>query len=114
MPSTPPTASSRSTSLARSDHHRALSRSHVPGRCCSRLKPCRVATFDRLTQVYGPTTWDVYERLDRSLDPNGPDWLHELADQYLHPDDVVLDAGCRDGEHLIRLVSANQVTGWRI
>jgi SAM-dependent methyltransferase len=67
--------------------------------------------LDRLTRVYGPTTWDVYERLDMSLNPNGPDWLHELAGQYLQPGDVVLDAGCRDAEHLIRLVEANQVIG---
>src|SRR4051812_48409461 len=58
---------------------------------------------DRLTREYGPNTWDVYEVLDRSLDPRGPDLLHELAGRYLHRGDVVLDAGCRDGEHLIKL-----------
>ncbi len=67
--------------------------------------------LDRLTRVYGPETWDVYQRLDVSLDPKGPDWLHDLAGRYLQPGDVVLDAGCRDAEHLIRLVEANQVTG---
>jgi ubiquinone/menaquinone biosynthesis C-methylase UbiE len=67
--------------------------------------------LDRLTRVYGPTTWDVYGRLDVSLNPNGPDWLHDLAEPYLHAGDVVLDAGCRDGEHLIRLVQAHHVTG---
>lgn len=61
--------------------------------------------------MYGPTTWDVYERLDVSLSPNGPDWLHELAGQHLRAGDVVLDAGCRDAGHLIRLVRTNQVTG---
>ncbi|MGI9031062.1 MAG: hypothetical protein ACR2HP_13935 [Ilumatobacteraceae bacterium] len=35
--------------------------------------------LDQLTRVYGPTTWDVYQRLDVTLDPNGPDWLHDLA-----------------------------------
>ena len=67
--------------------------------------------LDRLTSVYGPTTWQVYERLDVSLDPNGPDSLHELAGQYVQTGDVILDAGCRDAEHLVRLVSSNQVTG---
>lgn len=67
--------------------------------------------LDRLTRVYGPMTWDVYERLDVSLNPNGPDWIHKLAGQYLQYGDVVLDAGCRDAEHLIRLVQTNQVTG---
>ena len=66
---------------------------------------------DRLNRVYGPATWDVYERLDVSLDPRGPDWLHELAGGLLRDGDVVLDAGCRDAEHLIRLVQANPVTG---
>jgi ubiquinone/menaquinone biosynthesis C-methylase UbiE len=61
--------------------------------------------------VYGPATWDVYDRLDVSLNPNGPDWLHALAAPYLHPGDLVLDAGCRDAEHLIRLVQANDVAG---
>ena len=67
--------------------------------------------LDRLTRVYGPTTWDVYELLDASLDPRGPDSLLELAGQYIRSGDVVLDAGCRDAAHLIRLAQANQVTG---
>ena len=67
--------------------------------------------LDRLSRVYGPTTWDVYERLDVSLDPSGPSWLHELASRYLNSGDVALDVGCRDGEHLVRLVEANQLTG---
>ena len=67
--------------------------------------------LDRLSRVYGPTTWDVYERLDVSLDPSGPSWLYELASRYLNSGDVALDAGCRDAEHLVRLVEANQLTG---
>ena len=67
--------------------------------------------LDRLSRIYGPTTWDVYERLDVSLNPDGPDRLYELAAPYLRPDRIVLDAGCRDAEHLIRLVQASQVRG---
>src|SRR5688500_17233896 len=67
--------------------------------------------LDRLTREYGPTTWDVYERLEVSLDPRGPDWLHELAAELLRPGDVILDAGCRDAEHLVRLVRANDAIG---
>jgi len=67
--------------------------------------------LDRLTRVYGPETWDVYERLDISLRPRGPDSLHELAAEYLRPGDTVLDAGCRDAAHLVRLVQAIGVTG---
>ena len=57
--------------------------------------------LDRLTREYGPTTWHVYELLDRSLEPRGPDWLVELAGDHLHPGNVVLDAGCRNAEHVI-------------
>lgn len=67
--------------------------------------------LDGLIRVYGPTTWDVYEQLDVSLNPNGPDWLHELAGQYIRSGNVVLDAGCRDAEHLIRLVQTHDITG---
>src|SRR5688572_9776665 len=67
--------------------------------------------MDRLARVYGPTTWDVYARLDQSLDPPGPDSLHELAGEYVRPGGAVLDAGCRDAKHLIRLVQATGVTG---
>jgi SAM-dependent methyltransferase len=64
-----------------------------------------------MTTIYGPTTWDVYARLDESLDPRGPDTLHELAATLLPADDaVILDAGCRDAHHLIRLVEANPRT----
>jgi ubiquinone/menaquinone biosynthesis C-methylase UbiE len=67
--------------------------------------------LDRLTREYGPTTWDVYELLDRSLDPKGPDSLHELASAYVQRGDVVLDAGCRDADHLIRLVQEHDAVG---
>ena len=67
--------------------------------------------LDRLTRVYGPATWDVYARLDVSLDPRGPDSLYDLAKPYLRPGAVVLDAGCRDAAHLIRLVELDDVTG---
>jgi SAM-dependent methyltransferase len=65
----------------------------------------------RLARVYSTETWSVYELLDRSLDPRGPDWLHARAGDYLRSGAVVLDAGCRDAAHLIRLVQANDVVG---
>jgi len=67
--------------------------------------------LDRLARVYGPTTWDVYAQLDVSLNPRSPDSLHELAGEFVGSGDVVLDAGCRDAEHLIRLVQAHDVSG---
>lgn len=67
--------------------------------------------IDRLTQVYGPTTWDLYERLDVSLDPAGPDQLHDLAADLLPTGGTVLDVGCRDAADLVRLVQAHDATG---
>jgi SAM-dependent methyltransferase len=65
----------------------------------------------RLSRVYSAETWSVYELLDRSLDPRGPDWLHARASAYLRSGSVILDAGCRDGAHLIRLVQAHDGVG---
>src|SRR4030088_3183134 len=65
----------------------------------------------RLSRVYSNETWSLYELLDHSLDPRGPDWLHTRAGENLTPGSVVLDAGCRDGAHLIRLVQAHDVVG---
>jgi SAM-dependent methyltransferase len=65
----------------------------------------------RLSRVYSEETWSVYALLDRSLNPRGPDWLHARAGEYLRPGSVVLDAGCRDAAHLIRLVQAHDIVG---
>ncbi|MET1004765.1 MAG: hypothetical protein ABWX96_04410, partial [Propionibacteriaceae bacterium] len=57
-----------------------------------------------LERVYGPLTWDLYDQLDTSLEPRGPDWLRGLAAGFLPTAGVVLDAGCRDAAHLIQIV----------
>jgi SAM-dependent methyltransferase len=67
--------------------------------------------LEQLSRVYGEETWSVYGLLDRSLEPRGPDSLHDLAAGYLAPGAVVLDAGCRDAADLIRLVQAHDATG---
>jgi SAM-dependent methyltransferase len=64
-----------------------------------------------VSRVYGPETWDVYDLLDRSLDPRGPDAMLGLATELLEPASVVLDVGCRDASHLIELVRATGATG---
>jgi hypothetical protein len=46
----------------------------------------------RLSRVYSHETWNVYELLDRSLDPRGPDWLHTRARA---PDVRIGSPGCR-------------------
>lgn len=67
--------------------------------------------LDLLTTVYGPETWDVYDKLDQSLSPAGPDELFEIAGNLLSPGAVVLDAGCRDAAHLVELVRRFDVDG---
>jgi SAM-dependent methyltransferase len=67
--------------------------------------------LEQMSRVYSEETWGVYDLLDRSLDPRGPDSLHELAAEYLLPGAVILDAGCRDAADLIRLVRAHDATG---
>jgi SAM-dependent methyltransferase len=64
-----------------------------------------------ISRVYGPETWNVYDVLDRSLDPRGPDVLLALATERLTPASVVLDVGCRDASHLIQLVRATGASG---
>jgi SAM-dependent methyltransferase len=64
-----------------------------------------------VSRVYGPETWDVYDRLDRSLDPRGPELMLALATERLTSDSVVLDVGCRDASHLIELVRATDANG---
>jgi SAM-dependent methyltransferase len=67
--------------------------------------------LQRLSRVYGPTTWDVYALLDISLNPAGPESLFDTAATYVAAGQVVLDAGCRDGAHLIELVRRFDVDG---
>lgn len=66
---------------------------------------------DAVSRAYGPEAWNVYELLDRSLDPRGPDSLLELATSRLKPGSRVLDVGCRDATHIIELVRATGAEG---
>jgi SAM-dependent methyltransferase len=64
-----------------------------------------------VSRVYGPETWRVYDLLDRTLNPRGPDAMLALASERLTPASVVLDVGCRDASHLIELVRASGASG---
>jgi SAM-dependent methyltransferase len=64
-----------------------------------------------LARVFGPETWSLHERLERSLDPRGPDSMLDVAAAYLSPGDAVLDIGCRDGKHVIELVRRTGARG---
>ena len=70
-----------------------------------------VGHIGKLSRVYSSETWTVYDRLDRSLDPRSPDWLHERAGEYLTSGSVILDMGCRDGADLVELAQAHSLTG---
>jgi SAM-dependent methyltransferase len=61
----------------------------------------------QLSRQYSPETWDVYERLNRGLDPAGPDLLFEVAGRYLAAGSRIVDAGRRDAAHLVRLVGGH-------
>jgi SAM-dependent methyltransferase len=67
--------------------------------------------LEQMSRVYGEDTWRVYELLDKSLEPRGPYAMHDLAADYVTPGAMILDAGCRDAEHLIRLVQAHDARG---
>ncbi len=68
--------------------------------------------LDRMSTIYGPTTCDVYARLDESLNPRGPDMLFDLAAEHIAEDDTILDAGCRDAAHLVELARRHpSITG---
>jgi SAM-dependent methyltransferase len=66
---------------------------------------------DDLARVYGPKVWAVYEGLDRSLDPRGPESMLDVAAAHLSPGSAVLDVGCRDGVHLVELVRRTGARG---
>jgi ubiquinone/menaquinone biosynthesis C-methylase UbiE len=64
-----------------------------------------------VSRVYGPETWEVYDLLDQSLDPRGPETMLALGIERLTPASRILDVGCRDASHLIELVRASGATG---
>jgi ubiquinone/menaquinone biosynthesis C-methylase UbiE len=66
---------------------------------------------EQLSRVYGEETWRVYDALDQSLQPRGPDSLYDVAGSYVTAGSKILDAGCRDAAHLIELVRRYGATG---
>ncbi len=74
------------------------------------LRRCPDEHLRAQSRVYGPETWAVYERLDRSLEPRGPELMDELAFEHLHRGSRLLDAGCGDGRHLLQLLRATTET----
>jgi cyclopropane fatty-acyl-phospholipid synthase-like methyltransferase len=67
--------------------------------------------LDQVARVYSPRHYGVYEFLDRSLAPRGPEMLFDVAALYLKPESPILDIGCRDAKYLIRLVQTHGCVG---
>ena len=61
--------------------------------------------LDRLIETYSPATWDIYAKLEESLESRGPDSLYRLAVEGASAGDFILDVGCRDAAHTIRLLA---------
>lgn len=64
-----------------------------------------------MEEVYSPRFWELFESLDVPSGLPGPDQLHVLAHTLIAPGDLILDVGCRDAAHLIRLVVATGACG---
>jgi len=67
--------------------------------------------LDLLGRVYNGQHTGIYPLLDETLAPRGPELLFDLAAEYLTPRAHILDIGCRDAAHLVRLVQTHDVTG---
>ena len=64
-----------------------------------------------MTEIYSESFWRLFDELDTSLDPAGPEQLYEIADPFLGAGHRILDLGCRDARHLIELVRRYDATG---
>lgn len=66
------------------------------------LDALNTATVD-MSEIYHPSGWRLFDELDVSLDPEGPDQLMAVAGGFVGTGSRVLDVGCRDARHLIAL-----------
>ena len=64
-----------------------------------------------MTEIYSESFWRLFDELDISLQPAGPEQLYEIADPYLGAGQRILDVGCRDARHLIDLSGHYGSTG---
>ena len=64
-----------------------------------------------MDQIYSEKFWRLFEDLDVSLDPPGPEQLYEIAHPYVGESQRILDVGCRDARHLIKLVNQSGASG---
>lgn len=64
-----------------------------------------------MTEVYRPQGWQLFDELDISLDPPGPQQLYDLAAPHVTTGMRILDVGCRDAWYLIRLAERFGISG---
>lgn len=64
-----------------------------------------------MDEIYSERFWSLFELLDSSLNPAGPEQLYEVAASHLNAGDRILDVGCPDARHLIELVRRFNTTG---
>jgi ubiquinone/menaquinone biosynthesis C-methylase UbiE len=58
---------------------------------------------------------ELRETLRKSLEPRGTEWLFELfASLEPRAGDVLVDVGCRDAQHAIRLVREHELRGYAV
>ena len=64
-----------------------------------------------MPEIYSESFWRLFDELDTSPQPAGPEQLYEIADPYLCAGQHILDVGCRDARHLIELSRRYGLTG---
>src|SRR5688500_3142941 len=64
-----------------------------------------------MDEIYNERFWRLFDDLDASLDPAGPDQLYDIAAPFMTAGSRVLDIGCRDARHLIELARRYNITG---
>lgn len=65
----------------------------------------------RSREIYAREYWELFAELDQALESSTPELLFTIADELVRPGAVILDAGCRDARHLIRLLNQHEATG---
>ena len=66
---------------------------------------------EHLTRVYSDEHYGLYDALEASLNPRNPQMLHDTAAEHVGAKSKILDIGCRDALHLIKLVKTSGGTG---
>ena len=73
-----------------------------------------MTSSDQLYEIWSRDS-ELRDTLKQSLEPRGTDWLLELfASLGPNAGDVLLDAGCRDAKHSIRLAREHGLRGYAL